>query len=72
MANMKKTETYIDTKEVVRDHAYREDTCMQSAVRDVLTDIRHMCDEGGYDFEKALSGSEEVYNEEKDLYDHGK
>lgn len=47
-----------------------EDTSTQSALRDVLTDLRHVAKDYGLDFNEALTGSEEVYREEEGLY-HG-
>jgi len=44
----------------------------RAAVRDILTDILHYCDEEAIDFPEILDSATEVYNEEKDLYDHGK
>lgn len=38
----------------------------QSALRDVLTDLRHLSDERELDFHAAVDGSYEVYLEEKD------
>jgi len=37
----------------------------QNALRDVLTDFRHLADAKGLDFHKALDGSYEVYLDEK-------
>lgn len=37
-----------------------------AAVRDLLTDLRHYCDENGVDFDYASDGSEDVYEEELD------
>lgn len=37
----------------------------QSALRDVLTDLRHLSDERELNFHKALDGSYEVYLEER-------
>ena len=39
----------------------------QSALRDVLTDLRHLSDERKWDFHKALDGSYEVYLEERKI-----
>ena len=38
---------------------------MQSAVRDLLTDVRHICDERKVDFYRAMDGSYQVYLEER-------
>ena len=37
----------------------------QSAIRDLLTDIRHYCDAKGLDFYAALDGSYDVYCDER-------
>jgi len=38
----------------------------QQTVRDIVTDIRHYCDEQGYDFQEVIKGSKEVYDQEKE------
>jgi protocatechuate 3,4-dioxygenase beta subunit len=38
----------------------------QSALRDLLTDLRHVADDLNLDFDFALEGSREVYIEEKE------
>jgi hypothetical protein len=43
----------------------QEGTTDQGALRDSLTDLRHLADEQGLDFFKALDGSYEVYLQEK-------
>jgi len=43
----------------------RDQGCaLQSALRDVLTDLRHIAADLGLDFDQAVTGSEEVYAEE--------
>ena len=42
-----------------------EGATKQCALRDLLTDIRHLSDANGLDFFKALDGSYEVYCEER-------
>ncbi len=41
-----------------------QDADERSALRDVLTDIIHLCEEKGYDFNDLLRGAGEVFNEE--------
>jgi len=45
----------------------REGTSKQSALRDVLTDLRHIADREGLDFDLAVEGSAEVHAEEREL-----
>jgi hypothetical protein len=42
------------------------DTCTEFAIRDLLTDLRHYCDQHEIDFDDRLEGSLDVYLEEKD------
>ncbi len=53
--------------DLLRDYAENEGTDLQSALRDALTDLQHIADAEQLDWEKALVGSEEVYNEECDF-----
>jgi len=41
--------------------AKAEDITEQSALRDMLTDLRHVAEEMGLDFDFAVEGSEEVF-----------
>ena len=41
-----------------------EGTCEQFALRDLLTDLRHIANDMDLDFDDALVGSEEVYHME--------
>lgn len=45
---------------------YSERCNMQSAVRDILTDLRHIAQDNGVDFDEAVEGSEEVFKEEEE------
>lgn len=47
-------------------NAYSEDqgTTSQASLRDMLTDLRHIADDLGLDFDDAGIASEELYNEE--------
>lgn len=44
--------------------AAKEGTTLQFALRDVLTDLRHIAQVLPLDFEGAIAGSEQVYSEE--------
>ena len=45
------------------------DTCTESAIRDLLTDLRHYCDQHEIDFNDRLEGSLDVYLEEQESSD---
>ena len=45
------------------------DTCTESAIRDLLTDLRHYCDQHEIDFDYSLEGSLDVYLEEQESAD---
>ena len=42
------------------------DTCTEFAIRDLLTDLRHYCDQHEIDFDDSLEGSLDVYLEEQE------
>ena len=42
------------------------DTCTESAIRDLLTDLRHYCDQHEIGFEDCLELSLDVYLEEQE------
>ncbi len=44
-------------------------TSTESAIRDLLTDLRHSCDRRGVNFDDPLEGSLDVYMEECELND---
>jgi len=44
----------------------KEGCSLQSALRDLLTDLRHIADFHDLDIDLAYDGSEEVYDEEKE------
>ena len=48
------------------------DTCTESAIRDLLTDLRFYCDQHEIDFDFSLEGSLDVYLEEKDSANSGR
>jgi len=53
-------------KSVVEEYDDREGCGRQSALRDLLTDLRHLADDLGLDIHAALDGSYEVYLEERE------
>lgn len=67
---MKRSQLYHDLAMAVQGQCDHEGITKQSALRDALTDFRHYADDENLNFDQALSGSEEVYQEEKELY-HG-
>jgi hypothetical protein len=42
------------------------ETSTESAIRDLLTDLRHYCDQHEIDFDDSLEGSLDVYLEEQE------
>ncbi len=46
------------------------ETSTESAIRDLLTDLRHYCDQHQVDFDDRLEGSLDVYLEEKEGADN--
>lgn len=46
------------------------DTCTESAIRDLLTHLRHYCDQHEIDFEDCLEGSLDAYLEEQEGADN--
>jgi hypothetical protein len=42
------------------------ETSTESAIRDLLTDLRHYCDEHEIDFDDRLEGSLDVYLDEQE------
>jgi hypothetical protein len=42
----------------------------ESAIRDLLTDLRHYCDQKQIDFDDSLEGSLDVYLEEQESADN--
>jgi hypothetical protein len=45
------------------------ETSTESAIRDLLTDLRHYCDQHEIDFDDSLEGSLDVYLEEQENAD---
>jgi len=56
--------------EVVLKRYAAEGATKQCALRDLLTDIRHLSDANELDFFQALDGSYEVYCEERQEQPH--
>lgn len=54
-------------EKTAREYAEREGTSFEFAIRDVLTDVMHLCDKHGIDFDLRLAGASDVYEEEKEL-----
>jgi len=53
-------------KKIVESYEKEQGTDTSSAVRDLLTDLRHYCDAKGIDMYVLLDGSYQVYLEEKE------
>jgi len=53
-------------EEMIKELAKKEGTEDRFAVRDLLTDLRVVCDTLGVDFDVAVEGSLEVYNIEQE------
>lgn len=49
---------------VHRDYEYRDDP--DSAIVDLLTDLRHLCERDAHDFDRALAMSQKHFNAEVD------
>jgi len=54
----------VQLRDMIAEVAAREGTGRQQALRDVLTDLRHVADSEGLDFDGAVVGSADVYMEE--------
>ncbi len=52
---------------LIQTHAQDQGTDFAGAFRDCLTDLRHIADTYAVDFDRAVDGSGEVYEEEKEL-----
>ena len=50
---------------LISRRARMDGTDCSGAIRDLLTDIRHLCDSKGIDFHERLDASYEVYLEER-------
>jgi len=46
------------------------ETSTESAIRNLLTDLRHYCDQQQIDFDDSLEGSLDVYLEEQESADN--
>jgi len=53
-----------ELRKVIEKYADKEECDMQSAVRDSLTDIRHICDDLKLSFAWVDCGAADVYDEE--------
>jgi hypothetical protein len=57
-------------RRIMRAYEKTEECGNQSALRDVLTDLRHLADEFGLDFHQAEDGSYDAYLEEREGIPH--
>jgi hypothetical protein len=53
-------------KDMIREIAQTQGTNPQGALRDMLTDLRHIAQQENLDFDFAVQGSAEVYEEEQE------
>jgi hypothetical protein len=53
----------------VEKYGIAGETSTESAIRDLLTDLRHLCDQHEIDFDDRLEGSLDVYQEEQESAD---
>jgi hypothetical protein len=67
---MFKDETMYVLETTIEKYGTPGDTGTESAIRDLLTDLRHYCDEHEIDFEDRLEGSLDVYLEEQESVDN--
>ena len=51
-------------KELIKFAQDRGECPTKGAIRDILTDMMHICKEQGIDFDERLESAREVYNEE--------
>ena len=58
------TEAQIQLNELIVNTHIADGSTLQSALRDILTDLRHVAETIDLDFDLAIEGSEEVYHEE--------
>lgn len=59
---MKKSNPMVD---VAIKYVSRDETDLKSAIRDMLTDIMHLCKVKKIDFKDRLDSAKEVYEEER-------
>ena len=55
----------------IENYGTAGETSTESAIRDLLTDLRHYCDQHEIDFDDSLEGSLDVYLEEQESADDG-
>jgi len=67
-----KDETMHLLETAIEKYATAGETSTEAAIRDLLTDLRHYCDEHEIDFDDRLEGSLDVYLEEQDSGDNGR
>lgn len=54
----------VQIRNLLMDVEHREECTTQSALRDILTDLRHLAAERGLSFDVAIEGSRQVFEEE--------
>ena len=54
----------------IENYGTASDTCTEFAIRDLLTDLRHYCDQHEIDFDYRLEGSLDVYLKEQESADN--
>lgn len=62
MSKDKNRNSLVTLMERYKDHGSPDN---EAALRDIVTDIMHECDESGYDFDGVLKGAGEVFEQEK-------
>lgn len=63
---MKRNELREDLEKAIKNHIETEGTDLESALRDVLTDLRHIAtNKQIFDFQSLINGSWEVFEEER-------
>jgi hypothetical protein len=65
-----KTDTMHLLESAIEQYGMAGDTCAEFAIRDLLTDLRHYCDQHEIDFDDRLEGSLDVYLEEQERVDN--
>ena len=67
-----KSDTMHVLEATIEKYGTAGETSTESALRDLLTDLRHYCDQHEIDFEDCLEGSLDVYLEEQESADNGR
>ena len=64
-----KSDTMHVLEATIEHYGTAGETSTESAIRDLLTDLRHYCDQHEIDFDDSLEGSLDVYLEEQESAD---